>query len=165
MGFFDRNEPLVISHKFSYIQIRDPRVAPVQFEDLVPSYRPDKAGEEFLQKYLALVRTRFERTTVAEWSMLLSEKSIDFEELMEEDSEAENFIGFMVQGFAMAVCEDVYFKIVKPGLMSDCAWEAMKSMQILQAIEEAGISGESCLNAMLAGYLSAREIKGNQGSS
>jgi hypothetical protein len=159
MGFYDRNEPLIISYKFQYLQLRDPRKTPAQFEDVVPSYRPNKAGEEFLKKYLALVRTRFERTTVAEWSMYLAGKLPEFEELVEDQSNSENFVGFMVQGFAMAVCEDVYFKIAKPELMSECAWEAMRSMQTLQAMNDDDFSGEICLNAMLAGYLIAREFK------
>ena len=159
MGFYDRNEPLIISYKFEYLQIRDPRKKPAQFEDIAPSYRPNKSGDEFLKKYLAIVRTMFERATVAEWTMYLAEKLPDFEELLENESDSENFIGFMVQGFAMAVCEDAYFKIQKPDLMSECAWEAMRNMQTFQAMNGEDFSGEICLNAMLAGYLTAREVK------
>lgn len=163
MGFYDRNEPLIISHRFEYLPIRDPRQTPAQLEDVIPSYRPNKAGEEFLKKYLAIVRTMFERSTVAEWTMYLAERLPDFEELLVSESDSENFVGFMVQGFAMAVCEDAYFKIAKPETMTECAWEAMRSMQNLQAMSGESFSGESCLNAMLAGYLAAKELKLRRG--
>ncbi len=162
MGIFDRNDPLKISHKFEYIKIRDPRRNPTTFEDVIPSYAPNKSGEEFLKKYLAIVRTSFERSTVSGWTMYLAEILPEFETLLEDESDSEDFIGFMMQGFAMAVCEDAYFKIVKPDLMSECAWEAMKSMQILQTMNGEDFRGENCLNAMLAGYLVARELKASR---
>ena len=56
----------------------------------------------------------------------------------------------------MSTCEDMYFKIAKPNLMSEGAWEAMKSMTVMQAMEGADFRGQSCLNALLAGYLLAK---------
>ena len=163
MGIMDRNEPLIISHKFGYLPLRDPRQEPVEIFEVMPSVKRNKAGEEFLQKYLAIVRTRFPRNLVEEWFEYLSQELNDFLNLIEDESEANSFLGFMVQGFAMAVCEDIYFEIAKPDQISECAWEAMKSFTVAQSMEGPNFSGQSCLNALLAGYLLAKIHKSNQG--
>jgi hypothetical protein len=163
MGIMDRNEPLIISHKFGFLPLRDPREEPVELFEVMPSMKQNKAGEEFLRKYLAIVRTRFPRNLVEEWFEYLSQELNDFLHLSEDESEANIFLGFMVQGFAMAVCEDIYFEIAKPDQISECAWEAMKSFTVAQAMEDTNFSGQSCLNALLAGYLLAKMHKSKQG--
>ena len=158
----DRNEPLIISHKFGYLPLRDPRIEPVEIFDVMPSLSRNKAGEEFLQKYLAIVRTILPREAVEDWFEGLSKDLDDFIHLSEDISDADDFLGFMVQGFAMSACEDMYFKIAKPKLMSECAWGAMKSMTVMQAMEGANFRGQSCLNALLAGYLLAKLHKSKE---
>jgi len=162
MGIMDRNEPLIISHKFGYLPVRDPREHPCELFDVMPSIKRHKAGEEFLQKYLAIVRTRLPRNAVEGWFQGLSEELDDFIHLAEDESQASDFLGFMVQGFAIFACEDIYFEIAKPGQMSECAWEAMKSMTVLQAMEGADFRGQSCLNALLSGYLLAKIHKSKE---
>lgn len=163
MGLMDRNEPLIISHKFGYLPLRDPREHPVEIFDVMPSLKGHKAGEEFLRKYLAIVRTRLPRNLVDGWFKGLSEELADFVHLAEDKIQADDFLGFMVQGFAMSACEDTYLEIAKPNQMSECAWEAMKSMTVLQAMEGADFRGQSCLNALLAGYLLAKIHKSKEG--
>ena len=162
MGIMDRNEPLIISHKFGYLPLRDPREQPAEIFDVMPSARRDKAGDEFLQKYLAVVRTRIPRNAVEGWFEGLSGELDDFIHLSEDESDAGDFLGFMVQGFAMSACEDIYFGIAKPGQMSECAWGAMKSMTVMQAMEGADFRGQSCLNALLSGYLLAKIHKSKE---
>ena len=156
MGIMDRNEPLIISHKFGYLPLRDPRIEPVEIFDVMPSLNRSKAGEEFLKKYLVIVRTILPREAVEDWFSGLSKDLDDFIHLAEDISDSDDFLGFMVQGFAISACEDMYFQIAKPNLMSECAWEAMKSMTVMQAMEGADFRGQSCLNALLAGYLLAK---------
>jgi hypothetical protein len=162
MGIMDRNEPLIVSHKFGYLPLRDPRENPAEMVDVMPSFKRHKAGEEFLQKYFAIVRTRMPRSLVQGWFDGLSIEVDNFIHLAEDESEATEFLGFMVQGFAMAACEDSYFNISKSNQMSECAWEAMKSMTVLQAMEGADFRGQSCLNALLAGYLLAKIHKSKE---
>lgn len=162
MGIMDRNEPLIISHKFGYLPLRDPREEPAELFDVMPSIKRHKAGEEFLQKYLAIVRTRLSRNLVQGWFDGLSEEVENFIHLAQDESEASEFLGFMVQGFAMSACEDSYFNIAKSNQMSECAWEAMKSMTVLQAMEGAEFKDQSCLNALLAGYLLAKIHKSKE---
>lgn len=156
MGILDRNEPLVISHKFGYLPLRDPRKLPVELFEVMPSHKRHKAGEEFLQKYLAIVRTRLPRNLVEDWFEGLAGELDEFLHLAEDESQANDFLGFMVQGFAMSACEDSYFNIAHTDEMSECAWEAMKSMTVMQAMQGDDFRGESCLNALLAGYLLAK---------
>ncbi len=156
MGILDRNEPLVISHKYGYLPLRDPRNQPVELYEVMPSLKRHKAGEEFLQKYLAIVRTRLPRNLVEDWFQSLAGELDDFLHLAEHESEANDFLGFMVQGFAMSACEDSYFNIAHPNEMSECAWEAMKSMTLIQAMQGDEFRGQSCLNALLAGYILAK---------
>ena len=156
MGIMDRNEPLIISHKFGYLPVRDPREHPVQLSDVVPSNKRHKAGEEFLQKYLAIVRTRLSRELVETWANGLAGDLDDFIHLADNVSHSDDFFSFMMQGFGIAACEDSYFEIAKPNQMSECAWEAMKSLTVSQAMVGADLNGQSCLNALLAGYLLAK---------
>jgi hypothetical protein len=129
----------------------------------MPSLKRNKAGEEFLQKYLAIVRTRLPREAVETWVSGLAGDLDDFIHLAEDDSDADDFFSFMMQGFSIAACEDIYFEIAKPNQMSECAWEAMKSMTVMQAMEGANFRGQSCLNALLAGYLLAKIHKSKEG--
>jgi hypothetical protein len=161
MGFRDRNDPLKISHKFGYVPLRDPREDPVEIFDVIPS-APSKAGLEFFQKYLVIVRTRLPRDLVSQWVITLSAELKSFLHLTEDESQSEDFLGFMVQGFAMAACEDSYFEIAKTNQMSECAWEAMRYMAMMQAMEGADFKDQSCLNALLAGYFLAKMHKGKQ---
>ena len=162
MGIMDRNEPFIISHKFGYLPIRDPRKHPVELFDVMPSIKRHKAGEEFLQKYFAIVRTQMPRNLVQGWFESLSVEVDNFIHLAEDESDASDFLGFMVQGFVIAVCEDSYFNISKSNQMTECAWEAMKSMTVMQAMEGADFRGQSCLNALLAGYLLAKIHKSKE---
>ena len=108
MGFRDRNDPSKISHKFSYVPLRDPREEPIEIFDVIPS-TPSKAGLEFFQKYLVIVRTRLSRDLVSQWFITLSAELKSFLHFTEDESQSDDFLGFMVQGFAMAACEDSYF--------------------------------------------------------
>lgn len=159
----DRNEPLIISHKFGYLPLRNPREVPAELFEVMPGLKRNKAGEEFLQKYLAIVRTRLPRNLVEGWFNGLSVEVENFIHLAESESETDDFLAFMVQGFAISACEDSYFNIAKTNLMTECAWEAMKSMTVLQAMEGADFRGQSCLNALLAGYLLAKIHKSKEG--
>jgi hypothetical protein len=161
MGFMDRDDPLIISHKFDYLPLRDPKIEPAELFEVMPSFKRSKAGEEFLQKYLAIVRTRLPRSLVEGWFNVLSTEVDSYLHLAAAGSDPDEFLGLMVQGFAMAACEDNYFEITKPDLMSECAWEAMRSLTVAQAMEGATFQGQSCLNALLAGYLRARVHRKN----
>lgn len=156
MGIFSKNEPLVISNKFGYLPLRDPRQQPAEVIEIMPRMKANKAGEEFLQKYLAVVRTRLPRDLVEEWVIALSGDLDDFIHLAENENETDEFLGFMMQGFAMGTCEDTFFKIGKLNQMTECAWEAMLSMVERQAMQGEDFRGQSCLNALLAGYFLAR---------
>ena len=161
MGFMDRNDPLKISNKFGYFSLRDPRVSPSEVIEVMPSIKPHKAGQEFLEKYLAIVRTRLPRELVQDWFEGLAGNLDDFLPLAEDESEAEDFLGFMVQGFAMSACEDTYFEIARPSQMSECAWEAMRLMTFHQSMSGEHFRGQSCLNALLSGYFLAKEFRKN----
>lgn len=156
MGFMDRQEPCIISHKFNYLPLRDPLKEPADFSEVMPRIKRSKAGEEFLQKYLAIIRTRLPKNLVEGWFEALSVDLDKYLHLADKDSDPDEFLFFMVQGFSIAACEDSYFEISKPNLMSECAWEAMRSLTVGQAMDGATFKGESCLNALLAGYLQAR---------
>lgn len=162
MGIMDRNEPLIISHKFGYLPIRDPRENPVEVLEYMPSVKRNKAGEEFLSKYLAIVRTRLPREVVETWVTHLAGDLDDFIHLADDVSDSDDFFGLMIQGFSIAACEDSYFQIARPNSMSECAWEAMRSFTVLQKIEGTELSGQSSLNALLAGYLLAKIHKSKE---
>jgi hypothetical protein len=163
MGILDRNQPLVISHKFDYLPLRDPRLQPAELFEVMPDMGArNKSGEEFLKKYLAIVRTRLPRNLVQDWFEGLAGNLDEFIHLSDKDSNADDFLGFMVQGFAMSACEDSYFEIAKLGRMSECAWEAMRSMTISQSMTNEEFRGQSCLNALLSGYYLAKEFAGSK---
>lgn len=159
MGLFGRPKTHQITRPFSYIPIRDPRVDSIQVQDLIPSADlGTNAGDEFLQKYLYLVRNHISRDLVENWSRSCFVKGVSYFEANGQEADLDQFIGLMVQGFAMAVCEYESFKITKEDLMSDCVFDAMKAMTVSMMLDGSSQGQETDLQALLSGYHVAREL-------
>lgn len=160
VGLFGKPKSHKITGQFSYIPIRDPRQSPVGLEDTIPAMPgAARTGDEYLQKYLFLVRTEISRGLVQEWLMTCAARIESYQLACPEASDGEEFLGFMAQGFAMAVTEFDSFGIGRADLMADCIWDAMKTFSI-QVLIESGQEGQiSALAGLLAGYHVAREIQ------
>ena len=160
MGLFGKPKTHQITSPYSYLPIRDPRKKKIKTEDLIPAMPGgNRAGEEFLQKYLYLVRNHMPRDLVAEWFQACAQQKDGYIAAISGDFDEDEFLGYMVQGFAMAVVEFESFEITKPEEMSDCAWGAMKNISI-QILLESDSNGQKVgLAALLSGYHVAREIQ------
>lgn len=159
MGLFGKPKTHKIMSSYSHFPMRDPRKKKITFEDLIPSMPGgNKAGEEFLQKYLYLVRNHMSRELVAEWFQVCATRKQPYIDAVSGDFDENEFLGYMVQGFAMAVAEYESFEIAKPALMADCVWGAMISFSIPILIESDREAQRVGLSAMLSGYHVAREI-------
>ena len=159
MGLFGKPKTHKIVSSYSYLPIRDPRKKKIETEDLIPSMPGGgRAGDEFLQKYLYLVRNHMSRELVAEWFQVCAQRKDSYFESVPGDFDEDNFLGYMVQGFAMAVAEFELFEITKTDQMPDCVWDAMKSFSIQILIESDRESQRIGLTALLSGYHIAREI-------
>jgi hypothetical protein len=117
-----------------------------------------RAGDEFLQKYLYLVRNHMSRELVAGWFQVCEQRKDSYFESVPGDFDEDNFLGYMVQGFAMAVAEFELFEITKMDQMPDCVWDAMKTFSIQILMESDRESQKAGLSALLSGYHIAREI-------
>ena len=158
MGLFGKPKTHQITSYFSYLPIRDPRKKKIKDEDLFPSMPGDKgAGDEFLQKYLYLVRNHIPRELVGEWFQECAKRKDSYIESVPGDFDEDNFLGYMVQGFAMAVAEFELFEITITDQMPDCVWDAMKSFSIQILLETDRASQKVGLTALLSGYHIARE--------
>jgi hypothetical protein len=159
MGLFGKPKTHKIVSSYSYFPIRDPRKRKIKTEDLIPSMPGgDRAGDEFLQKYLYLVRNHMSRELVAGWFQVCEQRKDSYFESVPGDFDEDNFLGYMVQGFAMAVAEFELFEITKTDQMPDCVWDAMKSFSIQILMESDWESQRIGLTALLSGYHIAREI-------
>ena len=159
MGLFGKPKTHKILSTYSHSPIRDPRKKKITFEDLIPSMPGgNKAGEEFLQKHLFLVRNHMSRELVEQWFQVCSTRKDSYIEAVSGDFDEDEFLGYMVQGFAMAVTEYESFEIAKPVLMADCVWGAMLSFSIPILIESDREAQRVGLSAMLSGYNVAREV-------
>lgn len=160
MGLFGKPKSHKISGRFSYIAIRDPRLSPILMEDTIPAM-PGSAntGDEYLQKYLFLVRTEITKGLVEEWLMTCAARMESYLEATPDAFDDEEFLGYMAQGFAMAVTEFDSFGIGRPDYMADCVWDAMKTFSIQVRIESGADEQKNCLAGLLAGYHVAREIQ------
>ena len=172
MGIFGKPKTHKISGSYSYIPIRDPRKKKIKTEDLIPAMPGgDRTGDEFLEKYLYLVRNHMSRELVAEWFQTCDLHKATYVDAVSPDFvgnefvgwsnefDEDEFLGYMVQGFAMAVTEFESFGIAKPGQMADCVWGAMKSFSI-QILLESDTDGQKVgLAALLSGYHVAKEIQ------
>ena len=70
MGLFGKPKTHKITGSFHYVPIRDPRKKKITTEDLIPAMPGgDRTGDEFLEKYLYIVRNHMSR----ESSLLLRE--------------------------------------------------------------------------------------------
>ena len=139
--------------------IRDPRVTPIDLEDTIPAMPgAARTGDEYLQKYLFLVRTEISKGLVQEWLMACAARIESYQMACPEAYDGEEFLGFMAQGFAMAVTESDSFGIARADLMADCVWDAMKTFSIQVLIESGQEEQRSALAGLLAGYHVAREI-------
>jgi hypothetical protein len=161
-----------IMGSYQYLPIRDPRIDPITTEDLIPSFPgSDKSGDEFLQKYLYLVRNHMSRELVAEWFQACDRRKDSYIEVVSpdfvgnefigwsSDFDEDEFLGYMVQGFAMAVAEYESFGIAQAGQMADCVWGAMKNFSIQILLDSNKDSQHLGLAALLSGYHVAREIQ------
>ena len=158
MGLFGKPKTHKIKCSFSYLPIRDPREKKIKTEDLIPSMPGDKrAGDEFLQKYLYLVRNHMSRELVGDWFQECVKRKGSYIESVPGDFDEDYFLGCMVQGFAMAVAEFELFEITKTNQMPDCVWDAMKSFSIQILLETDRASQKVGLTALLSGYHIARE--------
>jgi len=160
MGIFGKPKTHKITGSYSYIPIRDPRKKKIKSEDLIPAMPGgDRTGDEFLQKYLYIVRNHMSRELVAEWVQACAIRKDSYTEALSGDFDGDEFLGYMVQGFAMAVAEFESFGIAKSDQMADCVWGAMKSFSI-QILLESDTDGQKAgLAALLSGYHVAREIQ------
>jgi hypothetical protein len=162
MGLFGKPKTHKIMGSYSYIPIRDPRKNNIETEDLIPAMPgADKAGDEFLQKYLYLVRNHMSRDLVAEWFQTCALRKDSYVDSVSGDFDEEEFLGYMVQGFAMAVAEFESFGIAKSDEMADCVWGAMKSFSIQILLDSDSDGQKAGLAALLSGYHVAREIQKN----
>lgn len=160
MGLFGKPKTHKITSSFSYIPIRDPRKKKIKTDDLIPAMPGgDPAGDEFLQKYLYLVRNHMSRDLVAEWFQTCALRKDTYIDSVAGDFDEDEFLGYMVQGFAMAVAEFESFEIAKSEQMADCVWGAMKHFSIQILLESDSNGQKAGLAALLSGYHVAREIQ------
>ena len=160
MGIFGKPKTHKIVSSCAYLPIRDPRKRKIETEDLIPAMPGgNKAGDEFLQKYFYLVRNHMSRDLVAEWFQVCSLRKDSYLDSMTSTVDEDEFIRYMVQGFAMAVAEYESFQIARPEKMADCVWGAMKSFSIQILLESDSDGQEAGLAALLSGYHLAREIQ------
>jgi hypothetical protein len=140
--------------------IRDPREKKIKTEDLIPAMPGgDRAGDEFLQKYLYLVRNHMSRELIAEWFQACALRKDTYLNSISGDFDEDEFLGYMVQGFAMAVAEFESFEIAKSNEMADCVWGAMKNFSIQILLDSDSDGQKAGLAALLSGYHVAREIQ------
>ena len=172
MGLFGKPKTHKIVGSYDYVPIRDPRKKKIKTEDLIPAMPGgDRTGDEFLQKYLYIVRNHMSRELVAEWFQacdLRKDSCVEaFSPAFEgkefvgwsNDFDEDEFLGYMVQGFAMAVAEFESFGIARSDLMADCVWGAMKSFSIQILLDSDSDGQKAGVAALLSGYHVAREIQ------
>jgi hypothetical protein len=160
MGLFGKPKSHKIMGYYSYIPIRDPRKKKIKAEDLIPAMPGgDRTGDEFLEKYLYLVRNHMSRDLVAKWFQACAFRKDTYIESVLGDFNEDEFLGYMVQGFAMAVAEYESFGIAKSDEMADCVWGAMKSFSIQILLDSDSDGQKAGLAALLSGYHVAREIE------
>lgn len=160
MGIFGKPKTHKIMSSFSYLPLRDPRKNKIKTDDLIPAMPGgNRAGDEFLQKYFYLVRNHISREVVAEWFQACFLRKDSYVDAVSGDIEEDEFLGYMVQGFAMAVVEYESFQIAKPEQMAECVWGAMKSFSIQILLESDSNGQKTGLAALLSGYHVAREIQ------
>ena len=99
------------------------------------------------------------RELVAEWFQACAIRKDTYTEAISGDFDEDEFLGYMVQGFAMAVAEFESFEIASPNEMADCVWGAMKSFSIQILLESDSNGQKTGLAALLSGYHVAREIQ------
>ena len=131
----------------------------------------DRTGDEFLQKYLYIVRNHMSTELVAEWFQACDLRKDSYVEAFSPDFvgtefvgwsnnfNEDEFLGYMVQGFAMAVTEYESFGIARLDEMADCVWGAMKNFSIQILIDSDSDGQKAGLAALLSGYHVAREIQ------
>jgi hypothetical protein len=160
MALFGKPKTHKITGSFYYVPIRDPREKKITTEDLIPAMPGgDRTGDEFLQKHLYLVRTHTSRELVAEWFQACAIRKDSYFDVISEQFDEDEFLGYMVQGFAMAVAEFESFGIAKSEEMADCVWGAMKSFSIQILLDSDSDGQKVGLAALLSGYHVAREIQ------
>lgn len=160
MALFGKPKTHKITSYYKYIAIRDPRLEMVNTEDLIPALPGTNAsGDEFLEKYLHIVRNHISRDLVAEWFQACAIRKDSYFDAISEQFDEDEFLGYMVQGFAMAVAEFESFGIAKSDEMADCVWGAMKSFSIQILLDSDSESQKAGLAALLSGYHVAREIQ------
>jgi len=160
MALFGKPKTHKITGSFYYVPIRDPREKKITTEDLIPAMPGgDRTGDEFLQKYLYLVRNHMSRELVAEWFQACAIRKDSYFDAISEQFNEDEFLGYMVQGFAMAVAEFESFEIAKSDEMADCVWGAMKSFSIQILLDTDSDGQKAGLAALLSGYHVAREIQ------
>lgn len=172
MGIFGKPKTHKITGSYAYIPVRDPRTNKIKTEDLIPAMPGrDRTGDEFLQKYLYLVRNHMSRDLVTDWFQACDLRKDTYVEAVSPDFvgnefvgwstdfDEDEFLGFMVQGFAMAVAEFEIFGIAKSNEMADCVWGAMKSFSVQILLESNADGQKAGLAALLSGYHVAREIQ------
>jgi hypothetical protein len=99
------------------------------------------------------------RELVAEWFQACAIRKDTYTEAVSDDFNEDEFLGYMVQGFAMAVAEFESFEIAIPNEMADCVWGAMKTFSIQILLESDSKGQKTGLTALLSGYHVAREIQ------
>jgi hypothetical protein len=160
MGLFGKPKTHKITGSFNYMPIRDPRKEKITTGDLIPAMPGGvRTGDEFLEKYLYIVRNHISRDLVAEWFQACAIRKDSYFDAISEQFDEDEFLGYMVQGFAMAVAEFESFGIAKSDEMADCVWGAMKSFSIQILLDSDSESQKAGLAALLSGYHVAREIQ------
>lgn len=159
MGLFGKPQTHKITGVFGYVPIRDPRKNKIKTSDLIPSMPGGtRTDDEYLRKYFYQVRNHLSKEIVSEWFQICTTQKDSYEQSLSSEFNSEDFLGFMVQGFAMAVLEYEVFEIYRSDQMADCVWGAMKSFSIQILIESDRQGQENCLSALLSGYHLARTI-------
>lgn len=160
MGLFGKPRTHRIMASYSYIPIRDPRKKKIDTEDLIPAIPGGgRAGDEFLEKYLYLVRNHISRDLVADWFQSCALRKDSYIDSVSGNVDEDEFLGYMVHGFSMAAAEYEGFGIAKSDEMADCVWDAMKTFSIQILLESDSEGQKACLAALLSGYHLAKEIQ------
>lgn len=163
MGLFGKPKEYKITSKFSYLPLRDPRTEKLKTVDLIPLFPGAEPGaDEYLQKYLFMVRNHISRNIVESWFVNCHKRKDSFVNSLGKNVDEDEFVGYMVQGFAMAVCEYETFQITKAEQMPSCVFGAMKNMAMQALMNNDAKSQKLQLTALLSGYFVAREnLKAN----
>lgn len=149
---FKRAIDTSIKGEIKYIPILDPLAKEIDKFELLKN--SDKASQDFLRKYLKLVRTEMPVYLVEQLMQTCLNEAPLYWEASEDEITFDDFVQFMTHGCSIAAFEKHIFKIAKNDKMSSCAWGAMKEMALNISLSEFKTSKlqVKILRAEIAGY-------------